>query len=180
MHPWVPNAHGHGGVSMGHGVSMPFAGAALREEEGAPESRAEVRGHGLSILLGVSLTSACVGVPWGRMLPGPPQRLGRALLCCSQHEEKEKAFKEQLAHLASLLPTLQVGPWGGQGGPCPIDPCDHTSLCTGPPGDLLRIPELRQQSRVPGPGLCEWWHRHGVGTAPYGSAGLTAPLPSSN
>ena len=28
----------------------------------------------------------------------------------SQHEEKEKAFKEQLAHLASLLPTLQVGP----------------------------------------------------------------------
>ncbi|NWY68987.1 RN207 protein, partial [Erithacus rubecula] len=27
----------------------------------------------------------------------------------SQHEEKEKAFKEQLAHLASLLPTLQVG-----------------------------------------------------------------------
>ncbi|XP_076212346.1 RING finger protein 207 [Aptenodytes patagonicus] len=26
----------------------------------------------------------------------------------SQHEEKEKAFKEQLAHLASLLPTLQV------------------------------------------------------------------------
>ncbi|XP_062470472.1 RING finger protein 207 isoform X1 [Pezoporus occidentalis] len=36
------------------------------------------------------------------------QRLGRALLCCSQHEEKEKAFKEQLAHLASLLPTLQV------------------------------------------------------------------------
>ncbi|XP_061868881.1 RING finger protein 207 isoform X3 [Colius striatus] len=26
----------------------------------------------------------------------------------SQHEEKEKAFKEQLTHLASLLPTLQV------------------------------------------------------------------------
>ncbi|XP_043919513.1 RING finger protein 207 [Protopterus annectens] len=26
----------------------------------------------------------------------------------SQHEEKEKAFKEQLSHLASLLPTLQV------------------------------------------------------------------------
>ncbi|NWR81571.1 RN207 protein, partial [Centropus unirufus] len=26
----------------------------------------------------------------------------------SQHEEKEKAFKEQLAHLASLLPTLQI------------------------------------------------------------------------
>ncbi|XP_053126105.1 RING finger protein 207 isoform X3 [Hemicordylus capensis] len=26
----------------------------------------------------------------------------------SQYEEKEKAFKEQLAHLASLLPTLQV------------------------------------------------------------------------
>ncbi|MBN3323302.1 RN207 protein, partial [Atractosteus spatula] len=26
----------------------------------------------------------------------------------SQHEEKEKAFKEQLAHLAALLPTLQV------------------------------------------------------------------------
>ncbi|NWR22940.1 RN207 protein, partial [Emberiza fucata] len=34
--------------------------------------------------------------------------LCHALLCCSQHEEKEKAFKEQLAHLASLLPTLQV------------------------------------------------------------------------
>ncbi|XP_055044697.2 RING finger protein 207 isoform X2 [Misgurnus anguillicaudatus] len=26
----------------------------------------------------------------------------------SQHEEKEKAFKEQLSHLAALLPTLQV------------------------------------------------------------------------
>ncbi|XP_074781096.1 RING finger protein 207 isoform X2 [Athene noctua] len=36
------------------------------------------------------------------------QRPCRAPLCCSQHEEKEKAFKEQLAHLASLLPTLQV------------------------------------------------------------------------
>ncbi|NXX97483.1 RN207 protein, partial [Centropus bengalensis] len=37
----------------------------------------------------------------------------------SQHEEKEKAFKEQLAHLASLLPTLQErSPWkpGFQGG----------------------------------------------------------------
>ncbi|NXI55612.1 RN207 protein, partial [Chloroceryle aenea] len=34
----------------------------------------------------------------------------------SQHEEKEKAFKEQRAHLASLLPTLQVGPWAGQAG----------------------------------------------------------------
>lgn len=27
---------------------------------------------------------------------------------CSQHEEKERAFKEQLSHLAALLPTLQV------------------------------------------------------------------------
>ncbi|MBN3273820.1 RN207 protein, partial [Polyodon spathula] len=27
---------------------------------------------------------------------------------CSQHEEKEQAFKEQLSHLAALLPTLQV------------------------------------------------------------------------
>ncbi|NXW85622.1 RN207 protein, partial [Alopecoenas beccarii] len=37
----------------------------------------------------------------------------------SQHEEKEKAFKEQLAHLASLLPTLQVGLWAGAGLPWP-------------------------------------------------------------
>lgn len=27
---------------------------------------------------------------------------------CSQHEEKEKALKEQLSHLTALLPTLQV------------------------------------------------------------------------
>ena len=26
----------------------------------------------------------------------------------SQYEEKDKAFKEQLSHLATLLPTLQV------------------------------------------------------------------------
>jgi len=29
-------------------------------------------------------------------------------LFSSQHEEKERAFKEQLSHLAALLPTLQV------------------------------------------------------------------------
>ena len=27
---------------------------------------------------------------------------------CSQHEEKEQALKEQLSHLAALIPTLQV------------------------------------------------------------------------
>lgn len=47
-----------------------------------------------------------VGCQW---LPAAPPQLCHALLCRSQHEEKEKAFKEQLAHLASLLPTLQVG-----------------------------------------------------------------------
>ncbi|MGH0174565.1 UNVERIFIED_CONTAM: hypothetical protein FKN15_068388 [Acipenser sinensis] len=30
------------------------------------------------------------------------------LFRCNQHEEKERAFKEQLSHLAALLPTLQV------------------------------------------------------------------------
>lgn len=34
----------------------------------------------------------------------------------SQYEEKDKAFKEQLSHLATLLPTLQVqGAWGAGG-----------------------------------------------------------------
>lgn len=47
--------------------------------------------------------------------PGSSPRAGALrLLCCSQHEEKEKAFREQLAHLASLLPTLQVGPVPGR------------------------------------------------------------------
>lgn len=47
--------------------------------------------------------------------PGSSPRAGALrLLCCSQHEEKEKAFREQLAHLASLLPTLQVGPMPGR------------------------------------------------------------------
>ncbi|NXG54948.1 RN207 protein, partial [Hemiprocne comata] len=53
----------------------------------------------------------------------------------SQHEEKEKAFKEQLAHLASLLPTLQVGPWAGAGLPWPpatsvTPPCTQVHLVT--------------------------------------------------
>lgn len=33
----------------------------------------------------------------------------------SQYEEKDKAFKEQLSHLATLLPTLQVRAAGGMG-----------------------------------------------------------------
>lgn len=33
----------------------------------------------------------------------------------SQYEEKDKAFKEQLSHLATLLPTLQVRGAGGAG-----------------------------------------------------------------
>lgn len=33
---------------------------------------------------------------------------GFSLVFNSQHEEKERAFKEQLSHLAALLPTLQV------------------------------------------------------------------------
>ncbi|NXL27633.1 RN207 protein, partial [Glaucidium brasilianum] len=54
----------------------------------------------------------------------------------SQHEEKEKAFKEQLAHLASLLPTLQVGPRAGAGLPWPrgapvvTPPCTQVHLVT--------------------------------------------------
>lgn len=63
----------------------------------------------------MSPSQGVLGCPGARQLPGAPQRLCLAPLCCSQHEEKEKAFKEQLAHLASLLPTLQVGPWVGQG-----------------------------------------------------------------
>lgn len=107
-------------MAAGHRVAVPFAGAALREEENAPESRAEVRGRGLSPFPRVSPPSRGVlGYPGAGWLPGALQRLGHAPLCCSQHEEKEKAFKEQLAHLASLLPTLQVGPWAGQGCPGP-------------------------------------------------------------
>lgn len=97
--------------------------------------------------------------------PGSSSRPAPALH--SQHEEKEKAFKEQLAHLASLLPTLQVGPgWVthplecqarlcAEGRTDPREAAAVTPLCTGPPGDLLSLPELRQQSRVPRPGLCE-------------------------
>lgn len=33
----------------------------------------------------------------------------------SQYEEKDKAFKEQLSHLATLLPTLQVRRAEGMG-----------------------------------------------------------------
>lgn len=42
----------------------------------------------------------------------------------SQYEEKDKAFKEQLAHLATLLPTLQVrGARGAElGTPAPGPP----------------------------------------------------------
>ncbi|NWJ02194.1 RN207 protein, partial [Crypturellus undulatus] len=36
------------------------------------------------------------------------QRGAAACPACSQHEEKEKALREQLEHLAALLPTLQV------------------------------------------------------------------------
>lgn len=56
-------------------------------------------------------------MPGAGWFPRVLQRLCHALLCYSQHEEKEKAFKEQLAHLASLLPTLQVGPHSRQGHP---------------------------------------------------------------
>lgn len=45
----------------------------------------------------------------------PP--LGDEAACSSpsQYEEKDKAFKEQLSHLATLLPTLQVRGAGGAG-----------------------------------------------------------------
>lgn len=118
-----------------------------------------MRGQGLSPLLRVYPPSrGILGCPGARGLPGAPQRLCLAPLCCSQHEEKEKAFKEQLAHLASLLPTLQVGLQAGQGCPslrswaggraatAPRDAGSDTPLRTGPPGDLLGLPELRQQS----------------------------------
>ncbi|XP_056188561.1 RING finger protein 207 [Falco biarmicus] len=52
---------------------------------------------------------AAINSLFGRMQEQLSERK-KALLKAvqSQHEEKEKAFKEQLAHLASLLPTLQV------------------------------------------------------------------------
>lgn len=48
-------------------------------------------------------------------MSGPPLGDEAACLFPSQYEEKDKAFKEQLSHLATLLPTLQVGGAGVQG-----------------------------------------------------------------
>lgn len=81
----------------------------------------------------------------------------------SQYEEKDKAFKEQLSQLATLLPTLQVGAAGGAGLGNPTQrvpgPRPHGALSsglpTGPPCHLLLLPQLGQQGRVPGSGLCE-------------------------
>lgn len=63
------------GAATGHRAAVSFAGTALREEEGAPESCAEVRGRGLSPFPGVSSLLGCVGVPWGRMAPRHPTKV---------------------------------------------------------------------------------------------------------
>lgn len=46
---------------------------------------------------------------------GTPLGVEAACPSPSQYEEKDKAFKEQLSHLATLLPTLQVRGAGGTG-----------------------------------------------------------------
>ncbi|XP_017509315.2 RING finger protein 207 isoform X7 [Manis javanica] len=47
-------------------------------------------------------------LPGSGGVSGPPLGDEAACLFPSQYEEKDKAFKEQLSHLATLLPTLQV------------------------------------------------------------------------
>lgn len=74
----------------------------------------------------------------------------------SQYEEKDKVFKEQLSHLATLLPTLQVRGAGPPGPEGPL-PRPGTEQCpsTGSPGHRFLLPQLGQQGRVPGSGLRE-------------------------
>lgn len=104
---------------------------------------------------------------WGDGMTGPEaHRRGRqqdeaAGPSPSQYEEKDKAFKEQLSHLATLLPTLQVRSAGGMGlgAPAQRAPSSGQALSSvppaGSPGHLLLLPQLGQQGGVLGPGLCE-------------------------
>lgn len=79
----------------------------------------------------------------------------------SQYEEKDKAFKEQLSQLATLLPTLQVRGAGGArlGTLTQRAPVPSGALSSGPPTGsprhLLLLPQLGQQGRVSRSGLCE-------------------------
>ena len=167
------------GVAAGHRVAVPFAGAALREEENAPESRAEVRGRGLSPLPRVSPPPfpGSIGVPWGRMAPRCPTKAGPcpALLQPARGEGEGVQGAARPPRLPAAHPAGRA--LGRAGMPRPQEPGrgraatarrgagGDTPLCTGPPGDLLGIPELRQQSRVPGPGLREWCQRCGAAGA---------------
>lgn len=86
----------------------------------------------------------------------PPLRGQAAGPSPSQYEEKDKVFKEQLSHLATLLPTLQVrgaGPPGPEG-PLP-GPGTEQRPSPGSPGHRFLLPQRGQQGRVPGPGLRE-------------------------
>lgn len=80
----------------------------------------------------------------------PPLRDEAARPSPSQYEEKDKAFKEQLSHLATLLPTLQVRGAGGSGLATPAQrpPCPGQVLSrvppTGSPGHLLFLPQPGQ------------------------------------
>lgn len=79
-----------------------------------------------------------------------PHREWAACPSPSQYEEKDKAFKEQLSHLATLLPTLQVRGAGGSGlgtpGQRPPSPGQVLSRVppAGSPGHLLFLPQLGQ------------------------------------
>lgn len=62
------------GVAAGHRAAVPFAGAALREKEDAPESCAEVRDHRLSPVPGLSLLPKVFWDAWGWMAPWDPAK----------------------------------------------------------------------------------------------------------
>lgn len=89
-------------------------------------------------------------LPGSGGVSGPPLGDEAACLFPSQYEEKDKAFKEQLSHLATLLPTLQVGGAGGAGlgaqarGLSPRQALSSIPL-PGSLGHLLFLPQPSQQ-----------------------------------
>lgn len=135
------------GVAVGHMVVMPFAGAALREEEIAPESRAEVRGYRLSPLLVVPPSSGHAGLPWGQVAPLCPMMAVPCpdLLQPARGEGEGIQGAARSPRLPAAHPAGRALGWAGLPWP-PWGARGDTPPCTDPPGDLLSIPELRQQS----------------------------------
>lgn len=166
-------------AAAGHKAAMLFAGAALREEEDAPESRAEVRSCRLSPSARVSPLSGRVGVPWGRMAPQCPVRAVPcpALLQPARGEGEGVQGAARPPRLPAAHPAGRAPGWAGmpwprsRAAPALRGDSDTPPTHTGPPGDLLSLPELRQQSRVPGPGLREWCQHCGMAGASCCGAG---------